>query len=46
MAENVAPAAVALTLETPWNSPHSTQQGYLSYGAALGEAVARYLSER
>ena len=43
VAENTGPNSVNLTLETIWNSPHSTQQGYLSYGAALGEAIALYL---
>lgn len=46
VAENVVPSAVALTLETTWNSPHSTQQGYLAFGAALGEAIGRYVLER
>ena len=43
VAENTGPNSVNLTLETIWNSPHSTQKGYLSYGAALGEAIALYL---
>ena len=43
VAENTAPRSVNLTLETTWNSPHSTQDGYLSYGAALGQAIASYL---
>jgi hypothetical protein len=29
--------------EITWNSPHSTQKGYLSYEAALGQAIASYL---
>jgi hypothetical protein len=43
VAENTAPNSVNLTLETTWNAPHSTQKGYLSYGAALGQAIASYL---
>ena len=43
VAENTAPRSVNLTLETTWNSPHSTQEGYLNYGAALGQAIASYL---
>ena len=43
VAENTAEHSVNLTLETTWNSPHSTQQGYLRYGAALGQAIASYL---
>ena len=34
---------VAVTLETPWNTPHSTQEGYRQVGRQLGLAIARYL---
>ena len=43
VAENTASRSVHLTLETTWNSPHSTQDGYLNHGAALGQAIASYL---
>ena len=34
---------VAVTLETAWNTPNSTQSGYQTYGAELGKAIAAYL---
>jgi hypothetical protein len=34
---------VAVTLETSWNTPNSTQDGYQSYGAALGRAVEAFM---
>lgn len=36
---------VAVTLETAWNTPHSTTAGYERVGRELGRAVARYLRE-
>ena len=38
--------AVALTLETAWNTPHSTTEGYREVGAGLARALASYLTER
>ena len=35
--------AVACTLETPWNSPASTTDGYRKVGAQLGQAVAEFV---
>ncbi|WP_162006588.1 M14-type cytosolic carboxypeptidase [Roseimaritima sediminicola] len=35
---------VALTLETAWNTPHSTTQGYMHVGRGLAQTVARYLA--
>lgn len=35
---------VSLTLEVSWNTPHSTQDGYQSYGRALGQTVHAFLS--
>ena len=35
--------AVAICLETSWNTPASTTEGYLAVGQQLGRAVARYL---
>jgi hypothetical protein len=37
--------AVAVTLETSWNTPHSTQDGYLRVGKELGLAIERYFRE-
>ncbi|MCA9211256.1 MAG: hypothetical protein KDA55_23010, partial [Planctomycetales bacterium] len=34
---------VSLTLETAWNTPHSTTEGYRTVGKQLGEAIERYL---
>jgi hypothetical protein len=35
--------AVAVTLETPWNTPHSTVAGYMTVGRQLGKTLARYI---
>jgi len=40
-----APDAVAVTLETAWNTPHSTAEGYARVGRELGLAIERYLRE-
>jgi hypothetical protein len=32
-------------LETSWNTPASTTEGYLSVGEQLGRAVARYVAK-
>lgn len=37
--------AVAVTLETAWNTPHSTPDGYRAVGAQLGMAIERYLRD-
>lgn len=37
------PHVVALTLETAWNTPHSTTAGYQTVGRQLGLAIERYL---
>jgi len=37
---------VAVTLETPWNTPHSTQPNYRRVGRELALAVERYLRGR
>ncbi len=37
--------AVALTLETAWNTPHSTTTGYREVGAGLARTLAAYLAE-
>lgn len=36
---------VAVTLETPWNTPHSTTDGYQQVGRQLGLAIARYFQQ-
>lgn len=36
----------AVTLETAWNTPYSTAEGYRRVGRELGLAVERYLRER
>ena len=33
---------VAVTLETPWNTPHSRVEGYQTVGSQLGRAIERY----
>ena len=35
--------ALGATLETPWNTPHSTPAGYRHVGRQLGLAVERYV---
>jgi hypothetical protein len=40
---NTRDAVVAVTLETSWNTPNSTQTGYQKYGRALGRAIHAYL---
>jgi hypothetical protein len=34
---------VSACLETPWNTPHSTSDGYQTVGRQLGEAITGYL---
>ena len=43
VAEHTAAGSVNLTLETSWNTPHSTQPGYRAYGAALGRTIAAFV---
>ncbi len=42
--EHGNPFTLAACLETSWNTPHSTSEGYREVGAKLGRAVAVYLS--
>ncbi|HEY1080631.1 MAG TPA: M14-type cytosolic carboxypeptidase [Prosthecobacter sp.] len=37
---------LSLTLETPWNTPVSTVEGYHKTGACLGRALAGYLAPK
>jgi Predicted carboxypeptidase len=39
------PHAVAVTLETAWNTPDSTTDGYRRLGEQLGQAMAKYLRD-
>ena len=45
VAAHAPPHAVAVTLETAWNTPHSTTAGYRQLGAQLGVAIERYLKD-
>lgn len=40
---HTAEHVMSTTLETVWNTPHSTQLGYQTVGAQLGRAISRYL---
>jgi hypothetical protein len=40
------PSVLAVTLETGWNTPAGTQEGYQRVGRELGLAVERYLSAK
>lgn len=40
------PDTVAACLETSWNTPHSTTEGYRTVGKQLGQAVTDYLRQR
>jgi hypothetical protein len=42
---NTREHVVALTLETPWNTPHSTSDGYRAIGRQLAMAIERYFRE-
>lgn len=41
---HTAPHVVALTLETAWNRPRGTAEGYQLVGRQLGQTIAEYLS--
>lgn len=40
------PHTLAICLETAWNTPQSTTEGYRSVGSQLGESVVEYLKRR
>jgi hypothetical protein len=42
---NTAPHVVSLTLETVWNTPHGTPDGYRTVGRQLGLSIERYFRE-
>jgi len=45
VADHLDGPLVAVTMETGWNTPHSTREGYLTVGRQLGLAVERFLRE-
>jgi hypothetical protein len=45
VSKSCANHVVAVTLETSWNTPHSTTTGYRTVGKQLGLAVERYSRE-
>jgi hypothetical protein len=42
---NGGEGTISVTLETAWNTPHSTVEGYLTVGAQLGRTLAEYLTD-
>ena len=46
VALNTSKHVVAVTLETAWNTPRSTPEGYMQVGRELGMAIERYLDGR
>ena len=44
--ENGNPGTVAVCLETSWNTPHSTTEGYRTVGRQLGLAIAEFVRDR
>ena len=40
-----SPHTVAVTLETAWNTPHSTTDGYRRLGGQLASAIERYVKD-
>lgn len=45
VAMHTRPQSVAVTLETVWNTPHGTPEGYRTVGRQLGLAMERYFRE-
>ena len=45
VAQNTQKHVVAVTLETAWNTPQSTTEGYMTVGRQLGKAIQRYLCD-
>ncbi|MFV0445701.1 MAG: M14-type cytosolic carboxypeptidase [Planctomycetaceae bacterium] len=43
---HTSPDVVAMTLETSWNTPHSTVDGYRAVGRGLAETVADFLADQ
>lgn len=42
---NTGESTISVTLETAWNTPNSTTEGYMKVGAQLGQALAEYLKK-
>lgn len=42
--QHAPPGTVSACLETPWNTPHSTAEGYMQVGRNMGEAIAQWLT--
>lgn len=42
---NTADDVVSLTMEIPWDTPHSTSSGYLTVGQQLGQALGAYMKK-
>jgi hypothetical protein len=42
VSKNAKPHVIAMTLETSWNTPHSTAENYRQVGRELGLAIERY----
>jgi hypothetical protein len=45
VASHAPPHVVAVTLETAWNTPDSTTDGYRTLGRQLGQAIEKYLRD-
>lgn len=43
--QHTSPGVVGLTLETAWNSPASTTEGYMQVGQQLGQSIVGYLKD-
>jgi hypothetical protein len=43
--ENGNPDTIAICLETSWNTPHSTTEGYRTVGRQLGSSIAELFAE-
>lgn len=41
---NTNARAMGICVETAWNTPHSTQAGYMQVGRELGRTITRYLA--
>ena len=46
VSDNGNPATVAVCLETPWNTPYSTTEGYRTVGRQLGLTIAEFFRDR
>lgn len=43
--ENANPNTIGFCIETPWNSPKSTTEGYRAVGKRLGQVIGKLLSQ-